>query len=150
MTFRENVLAILHYETFEHFPVVSFGYWEETLDKWAQEGHITREEAEGYRREGDNSPADKSVMKRLGFDFNWNSCLSAKNQMFPAFEKKILEEKPDGSRIVRDEQGLIVLETGHHFNSGGNWNLPYGPEGMGGTLSAKTPVEGNTGGPGIF
>lgn len=27
MTFRENVLAILHYETFEHFPVVSFGYW---------------------------------------------------------------------------------------------------------------------------
>ena len=110
MTFRENVLAILHYETFEHFPVVSFGYWEETLDKWAQEGHITREEAEGYRREGDNSPADKSVMKRLGFDFNWNSCLSAKNQMFPAFEKKILEEKPDGSRIVRDEQGLIVLE----------------------------------------
>ena len=87
MTFRENALAILHYETFEHFPVVSFGYWEETLDKWAQEGHITQEEAEGYRREGDNSPADKSVMKRLGFDFNWISCLCAKNQMFPAFDK---------------------------------------------------------------
>ena len=110
MTFRENVLAILHYEKYEHFPVVSFGYWEETLDKWAQEGHITQEEAEGYRREGDNSSADQSVMKRLGFDFNWNSCISTKNQMFPAFEKKILEEKPDGSRIVRDEQGLIVLE----------------------------------------
>ncbi len=110
MTFRENVLAILHYQKFEHFPVVSFGYWEETLDKWAQEGHITQEEADGYRREGDNSPADNSVMKRLGFDFNWNSCPGTKNQLFPAFEKKLLEEKPDGSRIVRDEQGLIVLE----------------------------------------
>ena len=110
MTFRENVLAILHYQKFEHFPVVSFGYWEETLDKWAQEGHITQEEADGYRREGDNSTADNSVMKRLGFDFNWNSCPGTKNQLFPAFEKKLLEEKPDGSRIVRDEQGLIVLE----------------------------------------
>lgn len=110
MTFRENVLAILHYQRFEDFPVVSFGYWEETLEKWAREGHITWEEAEGYRREGDNSPADNSVMKRLGFDFNWNSCLGTKNQLYPAFEKEVLEEKPDGSRIVRDEQGLIVLE----------------------------------------
>ena len=84
MTFRENVLAILHYEKYEHFPVVSFGYWEETLDKWAQEGHITQEEAEGYRREGDNSSADQSVMKRLGFDFNWNSCISTKKSDVPS------------------------------------------------------------------
>lgn len=110
MTFRENVMAILHYEKFGHFPVVSFGYWEETLDKWAKEGYITKEEADGYRVEGDNSPADQSVMKRLGFDFNWNSCLETKNQLFPRFEKKLLEEKPDGGRVMRDEQGLIVLE----------------------------------------
>lgn len=110
MTFRENVLAILHYKDYEHFPVVSFGYWEETLDKWTEEGHITKEEAAGYRKEGDNSWADQSVMKRLGFDFNWNSCLGTKNQLYPAFEKQLLEKKPDGSCIMRDEQGLIVLE----------------------------------------
>lgn len=110
MTFRENVMAILQYEKCEHFPVVSFGYWEETLEKWAQEGHITWEEARGYRQEGDNSAADQSVMKRLGFDFNWNSCVETKNQLFPVFEKQVLEDKPDGSRVVRDEQGLIVLE----------------------------------------
>ena len=110
MTFRENVMAILHYEKYDHFPVVSFGYWNETLEKWAAEGHITQEEADGYAKQGDNSPADNSVMKRLGFDFNWNSCPGTANQLFPAFEKQILEEKPDGSRIVRDEQGLIVLE----------------------------------------
>ena len=110
MTFRENVLAILNYEKYDHFPVVSFGYWKETLEKWAMEGHITREEAEGYARFGDNSPADRSVMKKLGFDFNWNSCAGTDNGLFPAFEPQLLEEKPDGSRVVRDAQGLIVLE----------------------------------------
>lgn len=110
MTFRENVLAILNYRKYDHFPVVSFGYWTETLDNWAAEGHITKEEAEGYARRGDNSPADNSVMKRLGFDFNWNSCPGTANLLFPAFKKEILEEKPDGSQIVRDGQGLIVLE----------------------------------------
>ncbi len=110
MTFRENVSAILHYQSFDHFPVVAFGYWDETLAKWAQEGHISREEAEGYAQQGDNSPADQSVMKRLGFDFNWNSCKKTSNLLFPAFEKKVLEEKPDGSQIVQNDQGLIVLE----------------------------------------
>jgi len=110
MTFRENVLAILHYENYDHFPVVSFGYWNETLEKWAAEGHITKEEAEGYAKYGDNSEADNSVMKRLGFDFNWNSCRGTRNLLFPSFEKQILEVKPDGSQIVRDSAGLIVLE----------------------------------------
>ena len=61
-------MAILHYEKYDHFPVVSFGYWNETLEKWAAEGHITQEEADGYAKQGDNSPADNSVMKRLGAD----------------------------------------------------------------------------------
>ena len=110
MTFRENVLAILNYEKYDHLPVVSFGYWSETLQKWAEEGHITKEEADGYTRYGDNSDADKSVMKRLGFDFNWNSCPGTRNMLFPPFQKEILEEKSNGSRIVRDNNGLIVLE----------------------------------------
>lgn len=110
MNLRENVLAILHYENYDHFPVVSFGYWYETLEKWVTEGHITKEEAQGYLLDGDNSPADKTIMKRLGFDFNWNSCYGAKNLLLPSFEKELIEEKPDGSHIVRDEKGLIVLE----------------------------------------
>ena len=64
MTFRENVDAILHYQKYDHFPVVSFGYWNETLDKWAAEGHITKREAQGYQKKGDNSPADQSIMRR--------------------------------------------------------------------------------------
>lgn len=110
MTFRENVMAILNYEKYDRMPIVSFGYWPETLDKWAEEGHITKEEAEGYAKFGDNSDADKSVMKRLGFDFNWNSCIGSVVGLNPPFEHKVLEQKEDGSQVVRDNQGLIVLE----------------------------------------
>ena len=109
MTFRENAMAVLHYEAYEKFPVVSFGYWGETVQKWANEGHITREEADDYCRRGDNGWGDRSIMKKLGFDFNWNSCVGSSSDLFPAFEEKTLEERPDGSRVIRDGSGLIVL-----------------------------------------
>lgn len=110
MTLRENIMAILHYQPYEKMPVVSFGYWEETLQKWAKEGHVTKEESEGYAKFGDNSEFDNSVMKKLGFDFNWNSCVGAKVDLFPKFEVQVLEERPDGSRVIVDDNGLIVLE----------------------------------------
>lgn len=109
MNYRENVNAILHYQPFEKMPIVSFGYWGETVQKWADEGHITREEADGYCRYGDNSEADRAIMKRLGFDFNWNSCYGGNVGLYPAFDRKVLEQKADGGQVIRDEQGLIVL-----------------------------------------
>ena len=65
MTNRENTLAILHYESYERMPVVAFGYWSETVEKWAREGHITQEEAKGYCEQGDNSWADNRIMNKL-------------------------------------------------------------------------------------
>ena len=107
MTNRENTLAILRYQPYERMPVVAFGYWNETVEKWANEGHITQEEAAGYCAQGDNSWADNSIMNKLGFDFNWNNCHGSDVLLRPGFEYTVLEEKPDGSRIVRDSQGLI-------------------------------------------
>jgi hypothetical protein len=138
MTNRENVNAILHYENYDRMPIVSFGYWNETLQKWAEEGHITNEEAEGYARQGDNSEADKSVMKKLGFDFNWNSCFGAATDLFPHFETQLLEEKEDGHQIIRDHNGLIVLikpgvvsipsEIGTSLTDRKAWEEPYLPK----------------------
>lgn len=110
MTFRENINAILHYEKFDRMPIVSFGYWDETLQKWAKEGHITQEEADGYAKYGDNSEADRSIMKRLGFDFNWNSCFEMTTGLSPCFEEIVLEEYENKSQKIRDSQGLIVLK----------------------------------------
>ena len=53
MTNRERINAILHYKPYDRMPAVHFGYWNETLDKWAEEGHITKEEAKTW---GDGKP----------------------------------------------------------------------------------------------
>lgn len=110
MTHRENALAILRYQPYKRIPVVSFGFWNETLEKWANEGHIKREEYLDYCQYGDNHDGDRAVMKRLGFDFNWNSCFEIQVDLFPEFSPQILEERPDGSHVARDRRGLIVLE----------------------------------------
>jgi len=105
MTNRERVNAILHYQPADRVPVVAFGYWNETLQKWANEGHITQEQCDQY---WDNSPADKEIMAKLGFDFNWNSCFGSHTGLRPGFKSEVLREEPDGSVIVRDGNGLIV------------------------------------------
>lgn len=89
---------------------MAFGFWNETVNKWAQEGYITQEEADAYCNLGDNAWGDRSIMAKLGFDFNWNCCRGSNVLLQPEFEFKILEQKPDGSRIVRNGQGLICSE----------------------------------------
>ena len=46
MNHRQRVRAVMHYEKIDRMPCVAFGYWTETVDKWADEGHISRETAE--------------------------------------------------------------------------------------------------------
>ena len=48
MTHRERVKAILHYQGYDKMPVVHFGYWTETLEKWANEGHISMDLAKAW------------------------------------------------------------------------------------------------------
>ena len=48
MNLRENVRAVLQYEPFDHMPVIHFGSWQETLEKWREEGHLTAREIENY------------------------------------------------------------------------------------------------------
>ncbi|HOA32120.1 MAG TPA: uroporphyrinogen decarboxylase family protein [Clostridia bacterium] len=108
MTIRENVMAILNYEKFERMPIIAFGYWAETVDKWAEEGHISKEDAENYKRYGDNGPGDKAIMSKLGFDYAWNPQVAGHHFLYPAFETTVLEVEEDGSQIMRDSAGLIV------------------------------------------
>ncbi|MBR5751732.1 MAG: hypothetical protein IKX84_05005 [Clostridia bacterium] len=105
MNDRERMRAIMHYENYDHMPLVCFGYWNETLDKWAQEGHLTREEAEGW---ADGNDRDYAIMRKLGFDFNWNCGIIPDSFISPSFTPEVLETKPDGSEIRRQSNGLIV------------------------------------------
>jgi uroporphyrinogen decarboxylase len=107
MNNRMRTLAILNYEPYDRLPVVHFGFWVKTLAKWAAEGHITEAEAKGW---GDGNRIDAAIGQRLGFDFNWASTLGWNTRLFPPIEKRVVEEKPDGSRIVLNEDGGFVVE----------------------------------------
>lgn len=89
-------------------PLVAFGYWTETLDKWAAEGNISKDLAEEYRRRGDNSEADNLIMAQLGFDFNWNSCIGGSNWMNPPFERKVIRVEENGAQIISNSDGLLT------------------------------------------
>ncbi len=107
MNHRERAMAVLHYEPYDRLPVVHFGYWHETLLKWAAEGHIPEEEARAW---GDGNPADRAIGAKLGFDFNWYNCFHPHTNLRPPIEHKVLREFPDGSRHVQTGDGAIILQ----------------------------------------
>lgn len=104
MNNRERVNAIMHDQPYDRLPVVAFGYWNETLDKWCAEGHVSAEEARGY---ADNNQYDNAIMARLGFDFNWCGGIAGANYLFPGFQREVLRVDADGSQVVRNSEGLI-------------------------------------------
>ena len=108
MNNRQRTLAILNYQPYDRLPIAHFGFWDETLEKWAHEGHITRELAAAW---GDGNPADVAVTAQLGFDYNYYSCFHTATGMMPAFERKVVREFPDGSRHVLNESGVIVRQA---------------------------------------
>ena len=95
MTTRERFNKTLHWHKSDRVPNMEFGYWDETIAKWHEQGLPmevkTSEDVERY----------------LGLEgaeiIPW---LPVKNGLFPRFEYKILEEATD-SRIIQSEEGLI-------------------------------------------
>jgi hypothetical protein len=104
---RTRTLAILNYEPYDHLPLIHFGYWVETLLKWASEGHITEEEAINY---SDGNSIDVALNNRLGFDFCWKTAFTRIMRLDPPIERRILEQRLDGSRVVLNEDGVSVIE----------------------------------------
>ena len=107
MNDRERAMAVLHYQPYDRMPVVHFGYWTDTLKKWAAEGHISDEEAKEW---GDGNPTDVEVSRRLGFDFNYYTVMHCQTHLEPAFEREEIEELPDGSKKVLNGEGVVILE----------------------------------------
>lgn len=104
MTNKERALNILKYKPVDRMPAVHFGYWNELLTEWAQQGDIPKELADGWY---DSSERDKELDKLIGWDFNWYTTTSGSTGLYPGFEYKILEILPDGFKRVQNHEGLI-------------------------------------------
>ncbi len=134
MNNRERALAVLNYQPYDRMPVVHFGFWNETLEKWAAEGKITWEEARGW---GDGNECDSSVGQKLGFDFNYYSAFHWASSLKPHFQPRVIRTHPDGTREVmntdgvvvlqRDEAGSIPAEVDHLLRDRKSWEEHYLP-----------------------
>jgi len=107
MTHRERALAVLRYQPYDRLPIVHFGYWRETLQKWVAEGHLTPEEIKDV---SDGSPAESALSAKLGFDFNWQNMFGGDTWLRPPLKRKVVAEFPDGSRHVMGGDGVIYVE----------------------------------------
>ncbi|MCM8816292.1 MAG: hypothetical protein NC913_02120 [Candidatus Omnitrophica bacterium] len=106
MTNRQRVQRILHYQEYDRMPLVHFGFWSETLNLWAEKGYISKELAENW---SDGNQADFEISKIIGFDFNWYNVFKPKLGLWPAFESRIIEELPDGTKKILNGEGVITL-----------------------------------------
>ena len=132
MTNRERALAVLRYQKYDRLPIVHFGFWHETLQKWAAEGHLTADEAKNW---SDGNPTDAVISAKIGFDFNWYSAFHTDSYLRPVFETKIIRELPDGSRHELDSNGVVVVskpgsgsipaEIEHTLKDRASWEKHY-------------------------
>lgn len=109
MSNRQRALAVLRYQPYDRLPLVHFGFLGETIERWVAEGHVSKELA--ARGIWDNSPAEKELAQRLGFDFNWQSMFYTGCGVRPGFPTEVVATFPDGSRHVRNGNGVISLDV---------------------------------------
>ncbi|PKO22558.1 MAG: hypothetical protein CVU38_08800 [Chloroflexi bacterium HGW-Chloroflexi-1] len=134
MNHRERALAVLNYQPYDRLPIVHFGFWQETLEQWADEGHISHRLAATW---GDGNRADREISRQLSFDFNWSSTFGANLGLYPAIRRRVLEKFPDGSQKVLDNNGAIILvkpgivsiptELDHLLKGRAEWEKLYRP-----------------------
>lgn len=92
MTHRELFNAIMHYGDFDRIPVIHWGGWPETIERWQAEG----------------MPADVEQQEYFGTVPYWNILWTAID-LRPAFEVETIEEN-DRYRIYRNNEGVICKE----------------------------------------
>jgi hypothetical protein len=99
MTTRELWQQIMHYGEFDRMPVIHWTEWQETRERWYDEG-LPRDinERGGIRRYFDAVPHWESVGVRIG--------------LFPDFEEEVVEET-DEYRIFRDSGGVLKKDWKH-------------------------------------
>ncbi len=141
MTNRQRVNAILQYKDYDRMTVVRFGFWRETLYKWVEEGHLNKEQADGWEC---GNIYDVEISNKLGFDFNWDYTFYPIGSvglrwrvLWPPFEDKIVRELSDGRQHVLNEEGVIVLrspggqgipaEVGYTLTDRKSWEDLYKP-----------------------
>ncbi len=126
MKHRERFHATMHYEPRDRVPLIDFGFWDETLDAWHEQG----------------LPADvdrSNIHDYLGMDYDFSQVTFATGTdagLLPPFEEQVLEDRgdqevvqqADGVRVLRSKRmGSIPQHVGHLLVDRESWEAHYEP-----------------------
>lgn len=130
MNNRERFLATMHYQPRDRSPIVDFGFWEETIPLWHQQGL-----PKAIHFKYDNS----NHVEYFGMDWGIDEIsrtTDVRIGLTPAFRHKILEDygdheivqQGDGVRVLRRKfMGSIPQHQGHLLVDRESWQQHYKP-----------------------
>jgi uroporphyrinogen decarboxylase len=97
MTLRERWVRTMHYQKADRLPMMEFGYWDETLPLWHEQGlpRTVKTEAQAYAYFGIEDWGDEGVNT---------------DGLCPGFERETIEETEDYI-IWRDEERTVKKES---------------------------------------
>ncbi|MBN1460471.1 MAG: hypothetical protein JXA57_13125 [Armatimonadetes bacterium] len=105
MTHRERWLRTMHFEPVDHIPDEEFGYWENTLTLWHEQG---------LPSEIDSLPKADIY---FGFAPRWE--IPVRQYFLPAFEREVIDDSGEHI-VIRDEHGATC-----EIHSSGQDSIPH-------------------------
>jgi uroporphyrinogen-III decarboxylase len=95
MNQRERFVHLMRYEPVDRCPIWDFGFWEETIPAWQEQG----------------MPRDVHPDDFFGMDIQWRG-LGADLGLRPTFQARVLEDRGD-TEVVLQGDGVIALQKKH-------------------------------------
>jgi hypothetical protein len=126
---RERFYATMHYQPRDRSPICDFGYWDETIVIWYDQG-LPRDVIQ---------TEDEVFHEFFGMDFpirRAGSAVDVEVGLFPQFEEKVVEDRGD-HEVIQQKDGVRVLRKkfmssipkhlDHLLVDRASWNKYYKP-----------------------
>jgi len=107
MNNRQRFQAAMHYQPRDRAPIADFGFWEETIPAWHEQG---------LPRDGCFSGAQNNTVEYFGMDFGVDRVfVEVESGLCPEFEVKEIEER--GDHVIVQQADGVVVERGRSASS---------------------------------
>ena len=107
MNSRQRFHATMHYQPRDRVPIADFGFWEETIEIWHDQGLPQEIYFDGE---------DNNTLEFFGMDFGIDGIgTEVESGLYPAFEEKIIEDH--GNRIIMQQDDGVIVERDRFMSS---------------------------------
>ena len=107
MNNRQRFTATMHYQPRDRAPIADFGFWEETIPIWHEQG-LPRDVCFTY--------STSNTVDFFGMDFGIDNVgVGVETGLCPAFPEEILEDH--GNRIILRQSDGVIVERDRFMSS---------------------------------